>query len=353
MTIFGPVPSSFKRNIYDSTKFNKKIGRAKKLLIFCFQVLYYYWGEAKMRKDNDDKQNKTQNQSIYLASQLRGEIPQITGLKTGVEGLDNLFFVTYLDKKGKPQIKPIGGFPSFGIINITGIPDTGKSLMAEQFALTQASLGHPVCFVTVEQPAVFAVAGLRNRAASMGLDFEAIEERLVIIDASTNPVLREDLSSLLDTLAYAIKSYKTRVTIIDSITGLYEAREMMARMIVRALFTFLKKWRQTALFISQKRSGHEELTAEAAGGYAVGHILDGTIVLFKKEIMSRYDQSLYGKEIGDLIRLLRIDGCRLCGHDPRVYVVEILENGIIKIKEPLETYLRKLKKEGKGGQNIE
>jgi hypothetical protein len=50
MTIFGPVPSSFKRNIYHSTKFNKKIGRAKKLLIFCFQVLYYYWGEAKNEK---------------------------------------------------------------------------------------------------------------------------------------------------------------------------------------------------------------------------------------------------------------------------------------------------------------
>lgn len=303
-----------------------------------------------MKREETEKESKVQLKSIYLASELREEIPKIEGLKTGVEGLDDLFYISYIDKKGKPQIKPLGGFPSLGILNLTGIPDTGKSLIAEQFALTQAELGNPVCLVTVEQPAVFIIAGLKNKAAALGMDFNSLEDKIVIVDASTNSQLREDLSSLMDTLAYVIKNYKTKITIIDSVTGLYEAREMMARQIVRALFTFLKKWRQTGLFISQKRSGHEELTAEAAGGYAVGHILDGTIVLFKKEIMSRYEQSLYGKEIGDLIRLLRIDGCRLCGHDTRVHVVNIEEKGILKIVEPLENYLKKLKgakKEGK------
>jgi len=110
---------------------------------------------------------------------------------------------------------------------------------------------------------------------------------------------------------------------------------MMARAIVRRLFNFMKSWYQTALFISQKRSGHEELTAEAAGGYAVGHIVDGTIVVAKELVDSAYKAKLYKKEIGDIIRLFRIDGCRLSGHDTRTRIMEITETGLVRILDPI------------------
>ena len=97
----------------------------------------------------------------------------------------------------------------------------------------------------------------------------------------------------------------------------------------------MKKWYQTALFISQKRSGHEELTAEAAGGYAVGHIVDGTIVLAKELIDSSFKAKLYKKEIGEIVRLFRIDGCRMCGHDTKTRFLEITEEGLVVIKEPI------------------
>lgn len=283
-------------------------------------------------------------ESVVLASELSDQVPQLVGVKTGVEGLDDLFYTTRINEEGKPEVRPLGGYPIRGVINITGIPDTGKSLMVEQFAVKQASLGNPVCFVTVEQPAPFLVHGLRQRALAMGIDFSEIEDRLVIIDAASNSVLREDIPTLLNTLAYAIKTYKTKATVIDSVTGLYEAREMMARQIVRSLYNFMKKWHQTSLFVSQKRSGHEELTAEAAGGYAVGHIVDGTIVVSKQEILTKYEQSLYGKEIGDVIRLMRIDGCRLCGHNAQVHILEIDQTGIVKITSTLKDYLANIKK---------
>ncbi|MDO3651372.1 ATPase domain-containing protein, partial [Nocardia mangyaensis] len=116
---------------------------------------------------------------------------------------------------------------------------------------------------------------------------------------------------------------------------LFENKEMTARVVVRRLFNFMKKWYQTALFVSQKRSGHEELTAEAAGGYAVGHIVDGTMVLAKELIDSPFKAKMYKKDIGDIVRLFRIDGCRMSGHDTKTRFLEITETGLVVIKQPI------------------
>jgi KaiC/GvpD/RAD55 family RecA-like ATPase len=142
-------------------------------------------------------------------------------------------------------------------------------------------------------------------------------------------------------MGYAIKEKKITNVVIDSITGLYEHREVAARQIVRQFFNFLKKWRQTALLVSQKRSAQASESAEAAGGLAVAHILDGTIVLDKKLIETRWDVSLYRLPIGSVLRTLRIDGCRLAPHDSRTWVFEINELGIIDIIAPLEEYIKK------------
>ncbi|GIX47336.1 MAG: KaiC domain-containing protein [Candidatus Tectimicrobiota bacterium] len=290
--------------------------------------------------DVTQRQPRAHPESVAVLRDLTAEVPELHGMPSGVKGLDTLFFVTKLER-GQVRTVPLGGYPQRGVLHITGVPDTGKSLMGEQFAVQQAALGHPVCLVTTEQPAPFLVAALRQRAAAMGVTFAQIETRIVVIDAASNAALRDDVPSLLSTLAHAIKSYRVKATVIDSVTGLYEAKEMLARQVVRALYTFMKKWYQTALFISQKRSGHEELTAEAAGGYAVGHIVDGTLVLTKKEILSRYEQSLYGKPLGELVRLFRIDGCRLCGHDTRVHWLEITPAGLVEIGPPLAAVLPK------------
>ncbi|MEO2082959.1 MAG: KaiC domain-containing protein, partial [Desulfurobacteriaceae bacterium] len=257
----------------------------------------------------------------------------------GVEGLDNLFFKVEIED-GKPVRKPLGGIPEYAVVNLTGMPDTGKSLMVEQFTIKQASMGQKVCFVTVESPANFVAAGLKERAAAMGVDFEEIEDNIILIDAASNSRLRDDVPTMLDTLAYVYRTYHCHRTVIDSITGLYEAKEMLARSIVRAFFNFMKKWYQTAIFVSQKRSGHDELSAEAAGGYAVGHIVDCTMVLSKEILLSPSRARAFKKELGDILRLFRIDGCRLCGHDTRLRLMEITELGLVEIKEPLVEYLR-------------
>ena len=272
--------------------------------------------------------------SIYTGSEAIKKAPKVYGVPTGIEGLDNLFFIV-TSENGKIIKKSLGGIPAYSVFNITGVSDTGKSLMVEQFAVKQASLGERVAFITVETPANFLVSSLKLRANAMGLNFKKFEDNIILIDAALSTRLRENIPDLLSTLAYVIQNYKVNFTIIDSVTGLFETKEMLARSIVRRLFNFMKKWYQTALFVSQKRSGHEELTAEAAGGYAVGHIVDGTMVLAKELIDSSFKAKLYKKEIGEIIRLFRIDGCRMCGHDTKTRFLEITEEGLVVIKEPI------------------
>jgi KaiC domain protein len=274
-------------------------------------------------------------EGIWIAGEAVKKAPRLRGVPTGVEGLDDLFFRTEV-KDGKVVRKPLGGIPEYAVVNLTGVSDTGKSLMAEQYTVRQAERGEVVAFITVESPAPFVTMGLRERANAMGVDFESIQDRIVLIDAASHTSLRENIPNLLATLAHAIKTYKVRHTVIDSVTGLYEAKEMLARTVVRQLFNFMKKWYQTAIFVSQKRSGHEELSAEAAGGYAVSHIVDCTMVLAKELIMTRSQSNLYKRPVGDIVRLFRIDGCRLCGHDTRTHFLEITETGLVVIGEPLK-----------------
>ncbi len=284
--------------------------------------------------EREQEKPRVVEEGIWIAGEAVKKAPRLRGVPTGVEGLDELFFHTEI-KNGKVVRKPLGGIPEYAVVNLTGVSDTGKSLMAEQYTVRQAQRGDVVAFVTVESPAPFVTMGLRERAKAMGIDFEEIQDRIVLIDAASHSSLRESIPNLLATLAHAIKTYKVRHTVIDSITGLYEAKEMLARTVVRQLFNFMKKWYQTAIFISQKRSGHEELSAEAAGGYAVSHIVDCTMVLAKELIMTKAQSNLYKKPIGDVVRLFRIDGCRLCGHDTRTHYLEITETGLVVIGKPV------------------
>jgi hypothetical protein len=50
---------------------------------------------------------------------------------------------------------------------------------------------------------------------------------------------------------------------------------------------------------------------------------------------ARIKAKLYKKPIGEIVRLFRIDGCRMCGHDTKTHFLEISETGLIKIKEPI------------------
>ena len=90
---------------------------------------------------------------MYELGELKDKAPKIFGIPTGTK-LDEMFYTVVYDEKSDRYVKkPLGGIPHLAVINVTGIPDTGKSLLAEQFAVYQAARNYPVLFVTVESPA--------------------------------------------------------------------------------------------------------------------------------------------------------------------------------------------------------
>ncbi|RME69503.1 MAG: KaiC domain-containing protein [Nitrospirae bacterium] len=280
-----------------------------------------------------------QEGKVYELRELKDRAPELFGIPTGT-GLDRMFYKIEI-KRGKPKKVPLGGIPARAVLNLTGVPDTGKSLLVEQFALTQAGSGYRVLYVSTESPAPFLYTSLKTKAEAMGLDFQKAERNIFVIDASSDPELREIPRALLDTMEYAIKEKDIKNTVIDSITALYEHKEMMARSIVRIIFNFLKSHGQTAMVVSQKRSSQAAESAEAAGGLAVAHIVDGTIVLDKKLIETKWDTAYYGLAAGSVLRTIRIDGCRVAPHDTQTWVFEITDEGLIDIKEPLSEFLAK------------
>jgi KaiC domain protein len=273
-------------------------------------------------------------------SKIKESIPRLFGIPSGVPGLDDLFFTFEYEGEEVKKV-PLGGFPSSAVIHITGVPDTGKSLMGEQFALSQASRGYNVLFVSVEIPTPFLAQSLKERARALRIDWEDIEDRIFVLDITKYPELRDNIVKLDRVISETIEENNIKSTVVDSITGLYEGKEMLARTIVRKLYEVMKRYYQTSIFISQKRSSHEEESAEAAGGYAVPHILDCTIVLSKMVLSSKALANLYNRPLGDTIHTLRIDGCRMCGHDRRTHLVEIDERGIIKLVGPVENLIRR------------
>ena len=280
---------------------------------------------------------KRLSREFYELGDLEGKSVRLFGIPTGTK-LDQMFWKVEREG-GRIVRKPLGGIPYLSVLNVTGVPDTGKSVLAEHFAIAQANNDYRILFITVESPANFLFTSMKMKAEYLGADFLKVMKNVIVIDASANEEFRENPKALMDTMAYAIREKHTNSVIIDSITGLYEHKEMMARQIVRLFFNFLKKWRQTGLFISQKRSTQLSESAEAAGGLAVAHIVDGTIVMDKKLIESRWEMNLYNRPIGSVIRTVRIDGCRLTGHDARSWVFEISPGGTINIISPLEEFI--------------
>jgi len=144
-------------------------------------------------------------ESIIKSGEALKKSPELKGLPTGVEGLDDLFFITEIKDK-KIIKKPLGGIPSLSVINITGSSDTGKTLLVEQFTIKQAELGSNVAFITVETPSAFVATSLNERANAMGIKFSDIEDRIILIDAASHTMLRENTPDLLATLAHMIKN---------------------------------------------------------------------------------------------------------------------------------------------------
>ena len=282
----------------------------------------------------------TKSKYIYSLYELSDKAPLLYGIKTGTR-LDHMFY--YFESiEGRVIKRVLNGIPYLSVLNLVGAPDTGKSLFSLQFAVFQASLGYSVCLLTTETKATFLYNTIKERCIVMNRNFDSVARNIVVVDVSQDEKMMEDIENVLRLLEEAIDMKQTTICIVDSATGLYEHKELKARRVTRKLYNFFKEKKQTALLISQKRTSQQQETVESAGGLGVAHIVDGSIIFDKKVITSKYEETLYGLPIGSIIRTIRIDGCRMCGHEQNTKVLTISETGIVDVGDDLNTLIKRI-----------
>ncbi len=240
--------------------------------------------------------------------------------------LDKLYLKFNLESK---RLEYFNGIPSEMILQLVGTNGTGKSLLATNLTVNLLN-NYPVLYITTETIGEFIYYKLQERAKTLGIELK--KENLYLIDLTKENNF--DLGNLFNLVAKITKDNQLklpRIVIIDSLTAFYESLENKARSIVRGIYNFFKKWRYTGIFISQKRSSHEETTSEAAGGYAVAHIVDSTIVLTKKVIQTKWEAEDYKIPKGKVVRTIRVDDCRVLPHITEELIFKITNSGEIEV----------------------
>ncbi len=256
---------------------------------------------------------------------------EVEGIKTNTI-LDKFYFKTIL-QENRAVYQSLDGIPKQAILHLVGTNGTGKSLLAANIAANLIQ-NKKVLYINTEVIGDMIYSKIYERCKILGLEFK--RDNLFIIDLVRNNEALYEPDKLLNYLKEKKIIHQIDFVIIDSITAFYEGLENVAKKIVRKIYNFFKVWRKTGIFISQKRSSHEENTSEAAGGYGVAHILDSTIVLVKKIINNKWEAEDYGVSRGKMIRLMRVDDCRICAHISKEILFEITIEGEFKIVKEKE-----------------
>jgi len=246
----------------------------------------------KQTQQQQQQQQQKQEKKIVFTGKEAVSLTQNLNLREYKTGtiLDELFIPALIE----------GSF-----VNITGAPDTGKSLLVKHIALYRSQFER-VLFITTELPVPYLMKSIE---LIIKLYPKANLDNLVFLDA-TNPDPDKTLQAIV-----AEKLFP-RTVIIDSLTGFYENLENKARTVVRRFYNFFKasKIPTTVFAISQKRSSHEETSEEGAGGMAVAHISDVNIVLAKTLIEKQWQIQKFGMPEGEIVRFIRVSGSRFSMH---------------------------------------
>lgn len=180
-----------------------------------------------------------------------------------------------------------GGLPIGRTTLVSGTSGTGKTLLAIQFLYHGIKyFEYPGLFVTFEE----SPRDIIQNAYSFGWDLQSLIEqgKLFILDASPDPEGQEvvgnfDLSALIERIQYAIRKYKAKFILIDSVTAVfqqYDAASVVRREIFR-LVARLKQLEVTSILTTERveeygaiaRFGVEEFVSDNV--VIVRNVLEG------------------------------------------------------------------------------
>ncbi|PLZ37027.1 circadian clock protein KaiC, partial [Fischerella thermalis WC542] len=140
-----------------------------------------------------------------------------------------------------------GGLPVGRTTLVSGTSGTGKTLFSLQFLFNGISyFEEPGVFVTFEE----SPHDIIKNAHIFGWDLQGLinDGKLFILDASPDPEGQDivgnfDLSALIERLQYAIRKYRAKRVVIDSITAVFQQYEAVG-VIRREIFRLVARLKQ-------------------------------------------------------------------------------------------------------------
>ena len=251
---------------------------------------------------------------------------KLEGLPTGTF-LDDMF----LDH----EEKPIGGLPKTVQMAMTGLAGAGKSILISEIALKSAGKGIPTLLVTSED--VFETdserfdlqSRLKVKADILEIDWTLIQDNLFVLDAVSSPDLRH-WKDFAETYRYTCQKYGIRLSLIDSVTMLEDTRGALKYRVME-ICRFNQEQGITALMVNQRTKETWD-AYEMAGGHAIAHAVDGTILIDYGRTYHNDQVEELGKR-GTSVRMARIMDCRLCNFDRDRKPIDISSDGFIRLVE--------------------
>ena len=165
-----------------------------------------------------------------------------------------------------------------------------------------------------------------TKAEILELDWPTIQDNLFILDAVSNSSLRQ-WKEFAETYRYAILKHGIGLSLIDSITMLEDRRGQLTYKLME-LCRFHQENGVTMIAINQ-RTKEDWDKYEMAGGHAIAHAVDGTILVDYGKTYHPDQVAELGKR-GTFVRMVRIMDCRLCNFVRTRIPIEITTDGFIR-----------------------
>lgn len=283
-------------------------------------------------KSQDQLQKETYEKLIVKSNKPIDTAKQLEPFST-YTFLDDLFL--------NQRDKSLCGLPICGQFGVLGMPDAGKSILMEEIAIKVAQVGRKVLYITSED--IFHSETLRldlesrmiQKSKLLELNWEEIKSNLFVMDTITHSELG-DWETFANTYKYACETYKIELVIVDSVTILDSYRGALKYRIME-LIKYNQLHGITGLFVNQ-RSQDTPDSYKLAGGIALAHNLDGTIIIdfmqywdnmaIKRDYMRVCDE---GPERKQVLRFARVLGCRMSNFDRSYNFLTITSNGFLKL----------------------
>lgn len=272
-------------------------------------------------------------EKLVVKPSLDEKIKDLKGFKTGTF-LDTMF----LDSNGNQ----IDGVPFGSNCVLTGLPNTGKSLLVEEVVLNIANNGNKVCFVTSEE--LFATETkrmdlenrMKEKAKIVGLDWKKIHENLFVLDAVADAELRS-WHTFAKTYRTLVENNGIEFLVVDSLTLLEDSRGQLKYRLLE-LIKYGQRKGITSILINQ-RSKEEVDNFAMAGGISLSHIADVVFILDVKKVWSGDPQMKLdmGVKQGEIVNFFRILKCRLSRFKANYFQYEITVDGFVRLIQPQQT----------------